>query len=70
MEREKNLPWWVTEKETDVALVGRSEMTETPGKVVGTQRRGNLDVFLDRGQRRPKISRIKGLCGRSESATA
>lgn len=35
MEREKNLFWWVIEKEIDVVLVGRSEMIEILGKVVG-----------------------------------
>lgn len=29
-----------------------------------------LDVFLDRGPRRPKLSETKGLCGRHESGTA
>ena len=42
-------------------------MTETPGKFVGTERRGNLDVFLDRDPRRTKISQTKRLC---ESGTA
>lgn len=35
MEREKNLFWWVIEKEIDVVLVGRSEIIEILGKVVG-----------------------------------
>lgn len=37
---------------------------------MGTERRGYLNVFLDRDPRRPKISEAKGLCGRYESGTA
>lgn len=64
------LALWVTEEGTDLAPVGRSEMIETPGKFVGTKRRGNLDVFLERGPRKPKISETEGLCGGYESETA
>lgn len=40
---------------------GKSEMTETqetPGKFLGTERRGNVDVFLDRGPGDPRSQRL------------
>lgn len=40
---------WVTEDRLILLPVGRSKMTETSGKFVGSERRGNLHVFLERG---------------------
>lgn len=57
---------WVTEDRLILLPVGRTKMTETLGKFVGSKRRGNLYVFLERGPRRPKISEAEGLCDKSK----
>lgn len=41
MERKEYLSWGVTEEGIDIVPV-RSEMTDTPGKFVGTERRDCL----------------------------
>ena len=55
------LALWVTEDRLILLPVGRSKMTETSDKSVGSKRRGNLHMFLERGPRRPKISEAEGL---------
>lgn len=35
-----------------------TETQETPGKFLGTERRGNVDVFLDRGPGDPRSQRL------------
>ena len=60
------LALWVTEDRLILFPVGRSRMTETSGKFMGSKRRGNLHVFLESGPRRPKISEAEGLCDKSK----
>lgn len=56
-EQEESL--WITEEGTGLAPLGRSKLTEAPCKFVGTEKRDNLNVFLTRSPRKPKLSETK-----------